>query len=269
MTEAIPLDDETLAAYVDGALPADEREDVDRRLREDPNARARLAELYRVRTVLSGNVPELDDIDLLPSIRERLSTPARSLSGRSKVALYAGGLAAAAAALVSIGVRGPDEDAEFRAKGNALAVAAAERWTGVRIYRVRDGHKAEPASERVSPRDGLMFSYTNRADDPFDYLMIFGVGATGEVHWFYPAYERLGQNPRSVTIARGTVEQSLGEVVRHELQPGTLAVHALFTREPLAVLDVEAWVRERRAGGERALPAVGANLQVVKLGVEP
>jgi beta-glucosidase len=35
----------------------------------------------------------------------------------------------------------------------------------------------------------LLFSYTNVGPAPFEYLMIFGIDARDDVHWFFPARE--------------------------------------------------------------------------------
>jgi len=262
-----PIDDELLAAYVEGELAASERAAVERALAEDPALKLRVDGLERVRMALSGPVREVEALDLSDAVRARVGKPERSLSARTR-AFVGGGLVAAAATLILVSARtGRDAEGEFRAKSSSSASESVERWTGVRVYRARDG-APEPVARGVSPSDGLLFAYTNRADAPFEYLMIFAVDEASAVYWFHPAYERLGDNPRSVAIRAGVVEELLPEVVRHRFPSGRLAMHALFTHRPLGVVEVEAWVEKRRRNASEPLPA-GGHVQVLELDVGP
>ncbi len=263
-----PVDDELLAAFVEGELSASERAAIEVALSQDAALRRRVTELERVRSALSRPVQELEEFDLAGAVRSRIEAPERSLSRRG--ALYAGAGLAAATALW-LGLRAPSvaEPSEaFRAKGGPATRGSTERWTALRVHRARDGEAPELITRPIARDGGLLFSYTNRAEAPFEYLMVFGVDARGAVYWFHPAYERLGDDPRSTPIQAGVADELLPEVVRHDLSSGTLVLRALFTRRPLGVLSVEAWVAKKRAQPNLALPAEG-HLQIIELEVAP
>ena len=57
-----------------------------------------------------------------------------------------------------------------------------------------------------------------------------------------PRLQRAGANPPSLPVSGGVARVLLPDVVHHDLAPGPLEVRALFTRQPLTVTDVEAWV---------------------------
>jgi hypothetical protein len=120
-------------------------------------------------------------------------------------------------------------------------------------HHVTAGGVTERLGAKLPARDGLVFSYTNLGPRPFGYLMIFGIDASGEVRWYHPAYDTFGTNPGSTPIEAGVVSTSLGSLVVHELAPGPFTLHALFTRQPLHVIELEALLRH---GGEKALGAL-------------
>jgi hypothetical protein len=263
-----PVDDELLAAFVEGELSGSERAAIGAALSDDPSLRQRVAGLERVRDALVAPVAELEGLDLTEAVRARIEAPERSLSRRGAL-LGGASLAAAAALWVAASVPSkPDESRAFGAKGSSLASRSVERWTAVQVHRARDAGPPELAMTSVRRTDALLFSYTNRSDAPFAYLMIFGVDPGGAVFWFYPGYERAGEDPRSTPIRAGVVGELLPDVVRHELAAGPLAVHALFTRRPLGVLAVEAWIAARRENASAAPPGEG-HLQTIELDVTP
>jgi hypothetical protein len=92
----------------------------------------------------------------------------------------------------------------------------------------------------ASIEDGLLFSYTNLGNNPFVYLAIFAVDGRKNVRWFYPAYEIPGTNPASISIKRGLADVPLPDLVHQDWAPGPIAIHALFSYEPLHVQEVEA-----------------------------
>ena len=66
----------------------------------------------------------------------------------------------------------------------------------------------------------------------------------------------------------GVARVLLPDVVHHDLAPGPLEVRALFTRQPLTVTDVEAWLAAQ--GGAAATPPwAGAYQQTIESEVEP
>ena len=128
------------------------------------------------------------------------------------------------------------------------AASAPERWAGISAYRVA-GSGAPAAARRahVPSDDGLLFTYTNLGARPFTHLMIFAVDASGQVRWFHPAYQQAGTNPASITI-EANANVPLAEVVRHPFAAGPATVQALFSRRPLRVDEVEAWLARRPRG---------------------
>ena len=164
------------------------------------------------------------------------------------------GLAMAASAALALLVVRParhsdgtgDEAAGLRAKSASTAAASApERWAGIGVYRVTGGGPPQRLGERISRDDGLLFTYTNLGARPFTHLMIFAVDGSAQVRWFYPAYQRAGTNPASISI-EANANVPLAEVVRHPFATGPATFQALFSRRPLRVEEVEAWLAHGR-----------------------
>jgi len=124
----------------------------------------------------------------------------------------------------------------------------------------------ERVTESVGRHDTLLFSYTNLGPDPFEYLMIFAIGADQRVYWFYPAYEAASENPLSIDVETG--QAMLADAVEHDYSEGGLEVYALFSHQPERVSQIEAWLRGRAEPLEAA-PIPGARLQRISLRVRP
>ncbi|HET7538671.1 MAG TPA: hypothetical protein VFK05_02330 [Polyangiaceae bacterium] len=260
---------ETLAAYLEGELTQSESARLAEDLREDPDAQRRLEQIRRISNVLSRQDKELEGLDLVFGVRQALLTPLSSSWKQPARWLAAGGFAAAAGAALFGAIKAPAVDAsEFQARSADAHAAEATRWAGVKIYRSRGGAEPELIKGRLSPGDGLLFAYTNLGRQPFDYLMLFAVGASGQIHWFYPAYEQLGDNPKSIEIEHGMAEVMLSQVVRHRYAPGPLVIYALFSRKPLRVLEVEEWLEQQRGQPPDRPPFRDASLQRANVEVE-
>jgi len=271
---------QALAAFLEGELAAPKAAAVQRRLAESSDARRQLEQLRGIRAALSSFDHEFDDVDLLPSIRAQIreqarvrARPARPLEGwierflrRPAGLVFATGALTVAACLgFAFATRHHSTD-EVRAKAGREATDPA-RWAGVQAYRVRAG-KPEHLGETLAPGDGLLFSYTNLGQAPLSHLMIFGVDARGEVHWFHPAYEREGSNPGSIAIAEGAAEAPLAELVQDDFPAGPLTIHALFSNRPVQVLEVEDWLkREPKTNWGERIP--GSVDQVLSTRIEP
>jgi len=260
---------ETLAAYLEGELTQSETVRLAEDLREDTEAQRRLEQIRRISDVLRRQDNELEGLDLVLGVRQALLDPPTSAWKHPARWLAAGGLAAAAGVALFVALRPPTVDiSEFQARSAGTHAAAATRWAGVKIYRSRAGAEPELLQGRLSRGDGLMFAYTNLGAQPFDYLMLFAQGASGQIHWFYPAYEQLGENPQSIEIEHGTADAMLAQVVRHQYTPGPLLVYALFSRKPLSVLQVEEWLEPRLGQLPDRRPFRDATLQHVSVEVE-
>jgi hypothetical protein len=107
--------------------------------------------------------------------------------------------------------------------------------------------RAAPAGDRLAPGDALVLAYSNPGP-VYDHLMVFAVDQRYRVHWFYPAFERPGDDPAAIAIERGRAGVELGEQISHDYAPGKLRVFALFLDHPLPVSRIEARVAEALAG---------------------
>ena len=77
---------------------------------------------------------------------------------------------------------------------------------------------------------------------------MFAVDAANRVYWFWPAWRTAQERPSAIAIEIGEDARELGEAVRHDLSPGALSVHGLFTRSPHAVDEVERAVAAHELG---------------------
>lgn len=251
MSRGSKLSTIALAAHAEGEGTPSERAEIDANLADDPEARARLAQVHSVRAALRAPLPELDDVDLRGRIGVALQERARGTTRSSaSTALWASGVAAAACmgwflAQPSI----PSSSDEFQARGLASSEAeAAAQWAGVRVYRAVGVAEVAPLGESatLSRGDRLLFSYQNLGPRPFTHLMIFAVDARDEVRWYYPAFTVEGTDPSSIAIA-GHGGEVLPDLIAHDYALGPLEVYALFSRRPLSVSEVEDVLKRSRA----------------------
>lgn len=233
-----------LAAYLEGEVTTSERAAIDRELENSAQARSTLRQLQKIVEHLSASAHDLESIDLDARVRAAVHRPLPVRKApRRMLAAWLSGVAACLGGLLLFLARAPDAS-EFRAKSNGGLVAPNKRWAGIQIYRAIEHATPELLGSELSSSDGLLFSYSNLGSRPFDYLMIFAVDARGEVSWFYPAHEQLGENPESIAIRHERANVPLGEVIRQDFAAGPLSLYGLFTREPRRVLEIEAWVKE-------------------------
>jgi hypothetical protein len=243
-----------LLSYLDDELSPDEAAAIERVSLDSEPVRRRLEALRTLRRGLQAPVPALErrEVVLTPS------RPDRALPGPVSRWVMRPWLALGAAATLVLGVGlgqllpRPDElpiagDLGFRAK--SAPPTGAARWTGIQAFRRgAAGSSPERVRDRLRHDDGLIFAYTNQGNAPFEHLMVFGVDAEQEVRWFHPAYATERQNPTSIPIRAGQ-EVPLPETVWISLPRGPLTLYAAFTREPLDVWAVEAWLKANPAGG--------------------
>jgi hypothetical protein len=174
------------------------------------------------------------------------------------------GLAVATAALVLL----PRLHREPTARGTAVAVAPS-----VHLYRVVGPGRSEPVGDQIARHDGLLVAYSNPGE-MYDRLMVFAIDERYQLYWFYPAFQRAGEDPEAVPIAHQRAGVELGEEISHPFPPGKLRLVALFLDRPLRVSQVEALVGELAVHGlplENApsLPLPGAHEQSRMLEVTP
>lgn len=288
------LTPEDLAAYLEGEVTPSEATRVERELRDSSSARRQLNTLQHIRDALVNPISEFEQIDLVPSLRVRMTHASAVPTERRRFrwqTIMPWAVAAASVLLVlglgrqydffrqtqtqpvaaRVGQTGaslgePASDPEFRAKSVDSDPDPA-RWTALQIYRVHQGGRPERVQKTLAHGDGLLFSYTNLGRAPSEYLMIFALDARGQVRWFHPAYVRAGENPESIPIRTGEADVPLPDLIRHDLAPGRLEFHALFSSRPLSVLAVEAAVSSRSPGKQLTLPNVVDQMLTVQ--VEP
>jgi hypothetical protein len=155
----------------------------------------------------------------------------------------------------------PTADEGFTPRGGAEAHAPVARPPALEVYRVRDG-KSEPTEGSVRADDELAFAYRN--PDGLPFLMVFATDAAGQVYWYYPSWTEPDHSPTSVPARRGEHPLELPDAIRHPLPPGPLVLHALFTRAPLSVHEVEA-----RLAQQAPLAGEGEHLTRLPLQVQP
>lgn len=229
------LADERLVRLVEGELDAAEAEDLEAQAARDPRVRARIDELRALRSML-GTDAELDDVDLLPSVRAALAAPARLWPRRRLFAWTAppAMLLAAAVALVVVQRRGDEEG--YRAKG----ASGAASNTGLGVFH-QTAQGLVPVAGPIAPDAALAFSYTNGGAEPFSHLMVFAVDVARRVYWYWPGYSDEQADPSklvAVAATRGR-DVELAEVVRHAMPRGPMTLYAVFLRRAATIAEVE------------------------------
>jgi hypothetical protein len=157
----------------------------------------------------------------------------------------------AAAGLLLLLGRPGDDDPAFTPRGGVVAPGGPA--PALHLFRAAAGGAPEPAGDRIHATDGLLFAYSNPGA-AYSHLMVFALDEQQRVYWYYPAYERAGEDPEAVPLERGRSGVELGEVIRHPLPAGQVRLFALFLDRPLRVLAVEAAVAASYGAG-RVPPA--------------
>jgi hypothetical protein len=133
-------------------------------------------------------------------------------------------------------------ESEYAARGSAGVTAAPH----LLIYRLAPNRPSELVNGVISANDELAFAYTNAGN--FERLLVFGVDEHRHVYWYHPAWSSEGQNPVAVPIAPGPQVHELGEAVSQPLDGRHLRITAIFTRDTLAVKEVERMLRDANTG---------------------
>jgi anti-sigma factor RsiW len=208
---------ESIARLIAEDLPVAEARALERHLEGCPACSGhRAAALSLVGSI--GSRPGVEDGEAF--VRETLARldrpPTRSARWRI--------LAAAAVVLVALplgylGLRlgsAPDRPGTFTARGQRPVTGSARlrRQVGVEPLLVRGlDRRLLEDGVRLRPADALAFRYSNLSGRTLR-LMAFAVDASGEVHWFYPAYLDAGTDPAAVPIEARARGKLLAEVVQ-------------------------------------------------------
>jgi hypothetical protein len=266
MLKSQPLKGEELVAYLEREVTPSEATAIETNLARSSEARRQLQQLEQIKRRLSTS--PIEEVDLTARVRRAILSAQRPRPAAARARVWYGALAAAASLLLGIGFGSawlPPE--EFRSKAGAAAPAL--RWAGVQAYLVSEGAEPEQIGRRGIPRGaGLLLAYTNLGDAPYEYLMVFALDADRRVVWLYPGDDGARTEPESIRIEGNAAQTLLPDVVSHEWSPGPLAIHAIFSREPLRASVVERWLDEHQAG-ELAPPTGESVQQVLELEVEP
>lgn len=242
------LTDDQLAARVDGELTENQNRTADAHLSTCGHCRAMLDRMRRAVQALPAAVPSRDDAAFSREVIDGLTR-----AGRSPLrSAWSRPLGLAVAALLAVvlvpRLRSPSRDEEvFTARGGPNRLDLA-REAGLAVFvhpGSAPGSKHPPAPrEVVRAGDGFSFELFNRTKEAL-YTAVLAVDASGEVHWFYPAWRDSSEDPSSVEVPPGSPAHALSDGVTPEgLAPGELQVLAVFTRTPLRVSQIERALRE-------------------------
>lgn len=217
-----------LVRLSEGELTSRRAAELEKELETSPELQATQVRVAHLVDALSREDPALEGVDLREGLWTREAPPRRV----SRRAWWAAGAALAAALLLVVAATQAGDD-DVRVKGGGGAPA------GFEVFVLRDG-RTQPLGPTLHADDALGFAYRNLPDSPYRALMLYAVDANGRTFWFYPAWDDAQRPPKSVPIGTSAGRVELPDAVRHALAPGRLVVHALFSREPLGVVDVEA-----------------------------
>jgi hypothetical protein len=210
--------------------------DCPRCQRKQVGVRTLVADLAQVATARAG----VDDAAFAARVGQAIrgATPVPRAARRIRWPWWA---AAAVAVLLPtaffLGGHGPWRQATmgtFTARGGDPRVATAEALL------VRDGKLLALAGQRFRPTDALAVRVKNHGLRSI-HVLAFARDGAGEVHWLYPAYRHVGENPFAVEIPAGANPHLLPDLVAPEAPaPGPLVVVTVLLERPIAVKEAEA-----------------------------
>lgn len=163
-----------------------------------------------------------------------------------------GGLVTAAAAIVAVVVAGtsPTSEPTLTARSAADNTSPVARLAGISTFvHVPAASPRLLVAEDVVPAHvGFSFELVNRSKLAVE-IMLFGIDAAGDLHWFYPAWTDPASNPSAITVAPTSARHPLPDGISPE-QPaaGRFTLVSLLRpatpqdRLPLTVQAIEAHV---------------------------
>ena len=252
------VSNEVLVRYLQGEMTKSESEETEQLIADSRRAQVRLAELREMTAALRRRPDWVASTDLTSAVASRvreIEPSVQSRRPRRALWLSAGVAVVAAAAILLVAAPwrsdggGPNLDGEPRAKGGAAA--DPDRWVGIALA-TADG---QPIGDSLPARGEVMVSYTNLGPEPYTHLMVFALDGTGDVRWFYPAWQDEAANPAAIPIEPGVAERVLPDLVEHTFTQGDgVVVFGLFLRRPLTVREVEAALAGKAFGARSRLP---------------
>lgn len=228
-----------LFQWLDGEATANRARELESHLANCPHCRRELAGQERLIARLREPPPLPDERDV-QAVMTRIRLQPLPRHSRWSPA-WIGGLAAAclAALVVTLWRAAPSTSSEqFTARG-AQSAPSLHRQVGVDLLSVGQPPVRLRSGAIVQPTTPLFARYRNLGEVPA-YLLLFAQDSAGELHWLYPAYLTLGEDPRSISLPPASQDTPMSEaVVLDHPAAGPLEVFALVTSEPIRVLDVE------------------------------
>lgn len=223
------LNDELLKK-TEGELTTRRAAELDEALQTSPELQAEQRKVEQLLAAVSAADPALENVDLREGLWARPVPERRSARWPLFVAVAA--VAAGLALFIAIPSA---EESRFHPKGGD-----ATSLSGVKVLVFpRGGGAAMPLGDTLHRDDALGFGYRNQPDSKNRALAIYAVDASGRIFWFYPAWREGQAPPSSIAISTSTALIPLHDMVKHDFALGKLTLHALFTPEPISVLDVE------------------------------
>lgn len=131
-------------------------------------------------------------------------------------------------------------DAGFHARGGTGD--ALERWVGTTVYALQppSALTALAAEADVHADTAFTLGYRNLVRDRAMWLLVFAVDAAGEVHWLYPGYAAVADDPEAMRLAITEGETLMSESVTLDRPAsGRLRVVSLISPEPLRISAIE------------------------------
>jgi hypothetical protein len=241
-----------LIAYLEGEVKEAEARKIEAQLACDDDLRQELEKLRGARLALRAAFEVSPNHRFADKVVGRIVAEKQTrLWWRLMPAMAFGGLAV----LITLFIipREPEKTGILIPRGPSAENDKPKHAVGIETYlhrksdplkrtRVRDGMQ-------VSKDDGFSFVLHNRSSKP-TYLMVFGMDAKGQIHWFYPAVENDARDLSSVRVSAAPAMQALPDGVTPGVLPGgSFRIIALFTERPKKNGEVADALREEDISG--------------------
>lgn len=286
------IETEELTYYLDGDIAPSRGEEIDNHLKSCGACHNDFTSLSEVFQNLQNHDPALADIDLTDNImavlqkeniqetdtqepsQNNVIRPARSVWFGRSLGLAAALAACFVAVLLQPGTQVDiNDDSQFRMRSNP-GTTPSTALTGISIYKTQDNKQPGYLGNTMRKQDSLLFAYSNAGSHQYNYMMIVGIDATGDSHWYYPAWTDPKTDPASVTIQTGKTGIELKEAIQHAVASGPYTLYAIFSDNAVHVSSFEKVLQESMAaktwtpGLKLHIPDTDAKIQIIKTKVE-
>lgn len=158
---------------------------------------------------------------------------------------------------------------EFQARGGHAGTSPVQtKRFNVALFAGPESNEPLASGAQTDLSRGLRFAVTNPG--PAGYLMLLGVDARSDVHWFFPAWTDPASDPASVPLPSHQIPTLLPQgVTPNSPASGSFEVVAVFTSQPLTVRAVEKMIAKHGLDGlENALKSKDPSGQIRRLPLE-